>query len=127
VGRQRTLFRNLELFAGAALIGLGTLILAGNLASTAAHLSQILGITVKAAESLGPFDTAGVAASQALWAYVFDHKEFMRGFQRILISFWPVLLVIAGSVMWRNGFTGSAAKLQKKMPGMSISMILVRR
>jgi hypothetical protein len=127
MGRQGRPIQNLQLFAGAVLIVFGTLILAGNLASTAAHLSQMLGITVKAAESVGPIDAAGVAASQALWTYVFDHKEFIRGFHRILISFWPVLLVIAGSVMWRNGFTGSTAKLQKKMPGMSISMLLVRR
>jgi hypothetical protein len=116
MGSQGRLIQNLQLFAGAALIGLGTLILAGNLASIAAHFSHLLGITAEAAETLGPLNTAGAVASQAFWAYFFDHQEFLRGLHRILISFWPVLLVITGSVMWRNGFTGSAAKLQKKCP-----------
>ncbi|HSY60166.1 MAG TPA: hypothetical protein VK795_11430, partial [Terriglobales bacterium] len=65
--------------------------------------------------------------SQALWAYLFDHQEFLRGLHRILISFWPLVLVVAGGVVWRKRFTGSASELQKKMPGMSISMLLVRR
>lgn len=127
MGRQGRLIQNLQLFAGAALIGLGTLILAGNLASTAAHLSHLLEITPQAAESLGPLNTASAAVSRALWAYLFDHQEFLRGFHRILISFWPVLLVVAGSVVWRNGVSASASELQKKMPGMSISLLLVRR
>jgi hypothetical protein len=127
MGRQGRLIQNLQTFAGVALAGLGALILAGNLASTAVHLSHLLGITAEAAETLGPLNTAGAAASQALWAYLFDHQEFLRGLYRILISFWPVLLVIAGSVVWRKGFTGSTSELQKKMPGMSISMLLVRR
>ena len=127
MGRQRKLIQNRESFAGAVLIGLGTLILAGSLASTAAHLSHLLGITAETAETLGPLNTAGAAASQALWAYLFEHQEFLRGLHRILISFWPVLLVIAGSVVWWKSFTGSAGELQKKIPGMSISMLLVRR
>jgi len=127
MGRQGRLIQNLQLFAGAALIGLGTLILAGNLASTAAYLSHLLGITAEAAETLGPLNTAGAAASQALWAYLFDHQEFLRGIHRILISFWPLALVVVGSVVWRKGFTGESKEPQKKMSGMSISLLLVRR
>jgi surface polysaccharide O-acyltransferase-like enzyme len=57
-----------------------------------------------------------VAASQALWSYPFDHQEFMQGFQRMLISFWPLFLVIAGSLVLRNGFTGNPKEFQKKRP-----------
>jgi hypothetical protein len=57
-----------------------------------------------------------VAASQALWSYLFDHQEFMRGFHRILISFWPLVLGFAGSLVLRNVFTGKAKEFQKKRP-----------
>jgi hypothetical protein len=127
MGRQRKLIQNRESFAGAVLIGLGALILAGSLAATATRLSHLLGITAETADSLGPLNIAGAAGSQALWAYLFDHQEFLRSLHRILISFWPLVLVVAGGVVWRKGFTGSASELQKKMPGMSISMLLVRR
>jgi putative Mn2+ efflux pump MntP len=127
MGRRGRLIQNLQLFAGTVLIGLGILILVGNLASTAAHLSHLLGLTVEAEESFGPFDAAGLAISHALRSYLFDHQEFLRGFQRILISFWPLVLIIAGTIMLRDGFVGKAKELQKKMPGMSISILLVRR
>jgi hypothetical protein len=44
------------------------------------------------------------------------HQEFMQGFHRILILFWPLVLVMAGSLVLRNGFTGKAKEFQKKRP-----------
>jgi hypothetical protein len=90
-------------------------------------LSHFLGITADLAETPGPLNIAGVAASQALLSYLFDHQEFMQGFHRILISFWPLVLVIAGSLVLRNGFTGEAKEFSKKTPNVSISLLLVRR
>jgi len=116
-----------ESITGLAFIGFGVLVLAGNLASAAVPLSHFLGITADLAETPGPLNIAGVAASQALWSYLFDHQEFMQGFHRILISFWPLVLVIAGSLVLRNGFTGKAKQFQKKTPNVSISLLLVRR
>ncbi len=124
---KHAIFRKHKSITGVTFIGLGVLILAGNLVSAAVQLSQFLGITAALAEKLGPLNTANLAISQALWAYLFDHQEFSRGVHRILISFWPVLLVVAGSVVWRKGFAGSSGDLQKKMPRASISMLLVRR
>jgi hypothetical protein len=124
---KHKLFQNPKSITGLALIGLGALILAGNLVSAAVHLSHLVGISADLAEMLGPLNIAGIAASQALWAYLFNHQEFSRDVQRILISFWPVVLVIAGGIVWRNGFAGEAGDPQKKMPGMSISPLLVRR
>ena len=124
---QRTPFQNRKSITGLAFIGLGVVILAGNLVSAAVHLSHVLSISADLAEKLGLLNTASVAISQALWAYFFDHHEFSRGVHRILLSFWPVLLVIAGSVVLRDRVASQPGEPQKKTPGMSISLLLVRR
>jgi hypothetical protein len=92
------------------------LVLAGKLASAAVRSSHFLGITADLAETPGPLDIAGVAAAQTLWSYLFDHQEFMRGLHRILISFRPLVLIIAGSLALPNGFRGKAKEFQKKRP-----------
>jgi hypothetical protein len=112
MARQHTIFQNLKSIAGAALVGFGAFILFGNLAETAAQLSHLPGTTADEAETLGVLVSAGLAASDALQAYLFDHQEFVRGLHRILISFWPHLLFIAGSVLLRDGFTDELKELQ---------------
>jgi hypothetical protein len=73
-----------------------------------------------------PLYMALVAASQALWSYLFDHQEFMQGYHQRLISFWPMVLDIAGSLVLRSGFAGIANEFQIKTPNVSISLLLVR-
>jgi hypothetical protein len=124
---KHTLFRNLKSIMGVAFIGLGGLILAGNLVAATVQLSHLLGISADLAEKLGPLGTTSVAISQAFWAYLFDHQEFSRGVHQILILFWPVLLVIAGGAVVRDRLTGKASNPQKNTPVMSISPLPVRR
>jgi hypothetical protein len=33
---------------------------------------------------------------RAAQSYVFDHPSFLSGLQQILVSFWPLILVIVG-------------------------------
>ena len=102
---QRTLSRTPELVAGAALVGLGLLVLA-NLggAATASPLSCPLGGTAGTALQV----VASVVltlASQALQALVFDPQRFFQGFSQALVSFWLLIFVIAGAVLLRAAFT----------------------
>ena len=46
-----------------------------------------------------------LAASQAAQAYALDHQGFLQGLLQILGSFWPLLLVIAGTILLRDAFT----------------------
>jgi hypothetical protein len=114
MARQHSLIQNLKSIAGVGLIGLGVFILFGNLTDAAAQLSYLLGITAEGEKTLGVLNTVGLAASHALQAYLFAHKEFLRGLYRILISFWPLLLVIAGTALLPDGFTDEVQELPKK-------------
>jgi hypothetical protein len=134
MGTQHTRFENLKLIAGAALLGLGVFIQSENLTQAATEVSHLLGISVERTQTLGVLVAVGLAASHALQAYLFDHQEFLRSLYQISLSFWPLLAVIAGTVLLRDGFTEEVEELQKTIPrsrknrfDLSISSRLIRR
>jgi hypothetical protein len=114
---QHTRFQNLKLIAGTALIGLGIFIQSENLTRAAAQVSRLLGISADRTQTLGVLIAVGLAASHALQVYLFDHQEFLRSPYQISLSFWPLLAVIAGAVLLRDGFTEEVEELQKRSGG----------
>jgi ascorbate-specific PTS system EIIC-type component UlaA len=84
----------LKSIVGGALVGLGLHILFGNLDRVAEQMKHMLGTA--AWETLGVLPSAVLAASQAVQAYGLDHQGFLQSLLWMLISFWPLLLVIAG-------------------------------
>ena len=99
----------LKSIVGGALVGLGLHILFGNLDRVAEQLHHMLG--TPAWETLGVLPSAVLAASQAVQAYGLDHQEFLQTLLWMLISFWPLLLVILGTVLLRDFFTERAKAL----------------
>jgi hypothetical protein len=114
MAKQHTQIRNLKLVAGTALVGFGVFIQSENLTQAAAQVSHILGISADGTHTLGALVAVGLAASHALQAYFFDHQDFLRSLYQISLSFWPLLAVIAGAVLLRNGFTAEVEELQKR-------------
>jgi len=134
MGTQHTRFENLQFIAGAALIVFGVFIQSENLTQAATQVSLLLGISAEGTQTLGVMVAVGLAASHALQAYLFDHEEFLRSLCQISLSFWPLLAVIAGTVLLRDGFTEEVEELQKTIPrsrknrlALSISSRLIRR
>jgi hypothetical protein len=121
---QHTRFKNLKLIAGAALIGFGVFIQSENLTEAAAQVSHLLGISAERTQTLGVLVAVGLAASHVLQAYLVDHQEFLWSLYQISLSFWPLLAVIAGTVLLRNGFTEEG---EKNRFDLSISSKLIRR
>ena len=121
---QHTRFQNLKLIAGAAFIGFGVFIQSKNLTEAAAQVTRLLGISAEGTQTLGILVAIGLAASHLLQAYIFDHQEFLRSLYQISLSFWPVLAVIAGTVLLRNGFM---QEVEKNRFDLSISSKLIRR
>ncbi len=99
----------LKSIVGGALVGLGLHILFGNLDRVAEQLQHMLG--TPAWETLGVLPSAVLAASQAVQAYGLDHQGFLQTLLWMLISFWPLLLVIAGTALLRNFFAEKAKAL----------------
>jgi hypothetical protein len=101
--RQHRSSESLRSIAGGVLVGLGLHILLGNLDRAAAPLRHILGTT--AGGALGDLPFVALAASRDMPAYFFHHHSFLQGVLRMLAPFWPLLLVIAGTIMLRDVFT----------------------
>jgi hypothetical protein len=113
MARQHAAFQGPKSIVGAALVGLGFLILFRNL-DGAVELERFLRITGEEADSLGPLAAASVVIQKGLQAYVFNHTEFLRALNQLLQSFSALLFIIIGSISFTSGFTAGAKESKKK-------------
>jgi hypothetical protein len=99
MARQWRVFRNLRSVVGMGLIVFGIFMLGGNLSDACGQLSRLVGISAEATQTFGGLFAVGLAAAQVWRFYVFDRTELALGVCGILVSFWPLMLVIAGAVL----------------------------
>ena len=125
MARQHAVFPNRKSIVGAALIGLGLLVLF-RYGAEAAVLIRFLPIIGDQADSLGPLAAASMAVQHFLQCYLFDHTEFLRILFQVLLSFLGLLLIGAGTIFLPAVFAGREG-LKKKEAAMSISLPLIRR
>ena len=104
---RNTASRSLKSIAGAFLLALGLVILSANLDAIAACISGFAGISVP--KEPGIVTALGLAALHATQIYAFDHDQFLSSLLRILVSFWPVILILIGAVLLRDVFRGPSA------------------
>jgi hypothetical protein len=117
MARQQTAFRSSKSIAGAALVGLGIFILYENLAEGVARLSHVLG--ANGSEALGVLPAVILAVARVLQAYTADHQRFLQGIlEHMLVSSWPLLLVMVGTILSRDAFTNNVNALPKKDCGL---------
>ncbi|HMK31268.1 MAG TPA: hypothetical protein VK473_16410 [Terriglobales bacterium] len=87
--------------AGAALSGFGIIILYENLAGAARWLSHMLG--ANGSEALGVFPSVILTVWQVLPLDAAGPQHAVQGLlQHMLLLSWPLLLVIAGTVLWQE-------------------------
>ena len=101
---ERSAHDTLQSIAGGSLVGLGLHLLCGNLDRVAAQLS-FLGAT---GEEPGGLPSLILAASQGMRAHSLDQQEFLQGLLRAFVLFWPLILVVAGTILSRHVFTDEA-------------------
>jgi hypothetical protein len=113
---QQMIFRISKSIAGAILIGLGTFILYENVAGAVTRLSHILG--ANGSQVLGVLPAAFLAFSQAVQTFALDHHRFLQGlFQQTLVSSWPLLLVIFGTVLSKDTLADESHHVEDKSAG----------
>jgi uncharacterized membrane protein len=117
---RQTLFGLSKSIVGTALIGLGLVLLFGNLSHVSGQVSRIVGISAEATQTLGELTAVGLAASQLWRSYTFDRRELLLGVCRILISFWPLCLVTAGAVLTATASRTNSKNIQNKIQDLSI-------
>jgi len=106
MAKQNRSSGSLKAVAGATLLALGLLLLFANLDAVADTLNR------PSASSVGPlgsFLELGLAGLRATQAYFFDHPSFQAGLRQILLSCWPLLLVILGVALLQNAIGKSLA------------------
>jgi hypothetical protein len=104
---QQATSQSLKSIAGASVLALGLVVLFANLDGVAASVSHFAGMS--AHEGLGILPALGLAGLHALQAYAFDPAGFISGFLQILVSFWPLMLILIGAMLLRNVFHGPLA------------------
>ena len=101
---QQTTPRSLMSIAGALLLALGFLILFSNLDTAAARIANAAGTS--GGHLLEMLPVLVLALLHGLEAYVFDHAGFLSGLLQFLVSFWPLILILAGALLLRDVFRG---------------------
>jgi hypothetical protein len=115
--RLRRNFRSTKSIAGAALVGCGMFILYENLAGAVAGLGHILG--TNSFEALGVLPAFILAVSQVLPAHAANHQHLLQvSLQHMLVSSWPLLLVMVGTVLSRDTVRDNVNTVQKKDHGL---------
>ena len=104
---SRTTTRSMKSVSGATALAIGSFLLFVNLDGIAAQINDAVGAP---AESVGIFPALGLAGLHALQAFAFDHTGFLSSLLQILVSFWPLILVLLGTALLRSTFGESAAK-----------------
>jgi hypothetical protein len=108
---RRIILRKARSIAGTTILALGTFVLYQELAGAAARLSHVL---ANGSEAFGVLPAVVLAASQPAHAYAADHHRFLQSlFHQALSSFWPLLLVIFGSVLSRETFRDQSKRTEE--------------
>jgi hypothetical protein len=95
--RQST-SRSMKSISGAGVLTLGLFLLFVNLDGVAKKIGYTLELPTNA---MGILPALGLAGMHALQAYAFDHAGFLSSLLQILVSFWPLLLIVAGATLLR--------------------------
>jgi hypothetical protein len=103
----QTSFRSLKSIAGAGAFVLGFFLLFVNLDGFGALLNHAVGAP---AETVGILPALGLASLHAVHSYTFDESGFLSSLLKILVSFWPLLLIVVGAALLTSAFGARLAK-----------------
>jgi hypothetical protein len=104
--------KSLKSITGAVLIALGLLILFANVDGVVSSMDGFASISAN--ETVGALPALGLAALHTAQAYTFDRAGFFSTLQQILVSFWPLLLVIIGAILLRYAFGGRFEPMESR-------------
>lgn len=99
MAQRHTSSGSLNETVGAILLSFGLLLLFANLGEVARQVSDSF---VSTAGSTGTVIALGLAALRTVQTYVFDPSTFQADLRGILVSCWPLILVIIGAVLLQN-------------------------
>lgn len=106
---RQTLLGIAKSMAGAGLAALGVVILYDDLHTAAVQLDHLLGDI--GGQAVGVVPIAILAADRVTRTYASGHPRFVEIFtQHLLVSCWPLLLIIVGTAWFRDDGTDCGIK-----------------
>ena len=124
MNRQKRSFESIKSVAGGVLVGLGLHILSGNVEAAVAPLSRVL--PAPTGEELGALPSAILAVSQVVKSFSVDRQALLLDLLRLVLSFWPLLLVIAGALLLRDALKDKARTSPVKFFPNNLSKIKIK-
>ncbi|PYT73578.1 MAG: hypothetical protein DMG39_06180 [Acidobacteria bacterium] len=102
MAKRQASSKSFHAVAGAFLLCLGVLLLLANLDEIAANATNSV---PSIGGPLGTVMDLGLAGMRAAQAYFFDQPTFHAGLHAILVSLWPLILVIIGAALLQNAIS----------------------
>lgn len=102
---QQKTSRRIRSISGAGVLAIGLFLLFVNLDGVTAQISYASGAP---SETLGILPALGLAGVRALHTYAFDPSLFLSSLLQILVSFWPLLLIVTAAMLLRPLARGEA-------------------
>jgi len=106
MARQQTSSRSLLSTTGAFLLIFGLILIFANVDELVVRITNSFPAPMK---NLGMLPALGLAGLSAVQVYISDHSRFLSALEQFLVSFWPLLLVIAGALLMRRTSEGRSA------------------
>ena len=98
MAKRQTSLKSFHAVTGALLLSLGLLLFFSNLEEAATQVGSF----APTGTSLTTVVELGLAGMRAVESYFLDHPTFQASLHAILVSLWPLLLVILGATLLRN-------------------------
>lgn len=109
---QRTTIRVWQSAAGTALLGVGLYVLYRDMAAAAAYFHHVL---VPGGSALGTLPALILAISPILRSDAASHQGVLPSLmQHICVTSLPLMLLIAGTVLWRDTGEQATSRIDKK-------------
>ena len=104
---NQTTAKSLKSVTGAAALAIGLFLLSVNLDGIAEQISDAVSAP---AETVGLLPALGLAGLHTIQSFAFDHAGFLSSVLQILVSFWPLILIVIGATLLRSAFGGRLRK-----------------
>jgi hypothetical protein len=101
---QQTTSHGRKQVSGMVILALGILVFVPKLGALAPRFGETP--ETLRLELVNALPAIGLGVLHAGQALAFEPRSFFAGLAGILVSFWPLLLVAAGTLLLRNGFGG---------------------
>ena len=95
---KHTTSRSMKSISGVSVLAVGLFLLFANLDGVAAQFNHAVGAPT---EVLGILPALVLAGLHGIQAYLSDDAGFLASLLQILVSFWPLLLIVAGALLLR--------------------------